>query len=144
MGENGWRYLKKMKMDTGVTKDLNKSEEIVLVKIALNPELNGEQLRDKLETSNEAFTDCLDTLINRQYVEMMERDSARVWKVTDLGRLALEKFTQVLKYDLLYAKKRGDVDNEVIQRLNQRKLMFERALRACKGRRAEGDGNGSQ
>jgi len=137
----------KMMMNNGVTQDLNKSEEIVLVKIALNPELNGGELREELESNREAVSDCLDTLIQREYIEMLEQGNANVWRVTDLGRLALEKFTQVLKYDLLYSKKKGDVNQEVIQRLNKRKLMFERALRACKGRigdDVEGEESGSR
>lgn len=121
-------------MESGLTNDLSKSEEIVLVKIALNPELNGGELRDKLKTSTESFSDCLDTLIERQYVEMCEHDDALNWRVTELGRLALEKFTNVLKYDLLYARKRGDVETEIVSRLRKRKLMFERALKACEGR----------
>lgn len=126
-----------MMNDDGVTQDLNKSEELVLVKIALNPDLNGGELRDELDSSAEAVSDCLDTLVQRGYVDMLEEGNANVWTITDLGRLALEKFTQVLKYDLLYARKKGSVDSEVVQRLNKRKLMFERALNACQGRIAE-------
>lgn len=124
-------------MKPGLTNDLSKSEEIVLVKIALNPELNGGELRDKLETSTDSFSDCLDTLIERKYVEMLEQGSSLNWRVTDLGRLALEKFANVLRYDILYAKKRGDIEDEILVRLRKRKLMFERALKACEGRMTE-------
>lgn len=115
----------------GATKDLNKSEEVVLVKIALNPELSGEDLKDRLDTDAESFSDCVDTLIHRRYVELKSPEDEYNWEVTDLGRMALDKFATVLNYDLRYAKEVG-ADKKIVNKLNNRKLMFERALNASK------------
>lgn len=124
----------------GATKDLSKSEEVVLVKIALNPELTGEELKDNLETDSKSFNDCIDTLIQRKYIKLLDSDQEYNWEITELGEMALEKFATVLNYDLRYAKSVG-AKKEIVNKLNNKKLMFKRALNAS---RDEVEENGSQ
>lgn len=125
----------------GITKDLDRSEEVALVKIALNPDSTGEEIKDELNTNVRKFSDCVDTLIERGYIELGADKDERNWRITELGRLALRKFSTVLKFDLTYARKSGQ-NKDVLDRLKSRKLMFERALNAARDR-VELD-NGSQ
>lgn len=115
----------------GATKDLSKSEEVVLVKIALNPQLTGEELKENLDTDAKSFNDCVETLIRRKYIELLDSDEEYNWNITELGQMALEKFATVLDYDLRYAKSVG-AEKEIVKKLNNRKMMFKRALNASR------------
>jgi len=132
---------------TGTTKDLNKSEELVLVRIALNPDKTGEELKNKLNTDVESFSDCIDTLLARGYVALGSEEDENNWRITELGRMALEKFATVLEYDVVYAK-RTEVDEDIKRRVNKKKMMFQRALNSARkreeDRRQEGKEDGPQ
>lgn len=122
---------------TGMTNDLDRDEEVLLVSIALNPDKSGDEIRKTLDSDKKPFetvnfSKCVDTLLVREYVEMVDdEDSPLVWRLTELGRMALMKFKTILRFDLIYAHETG-VEEEVIKNLSQEKQLFEKAHQAAK------------
>lgn len=116
---------------TGLTKDLNRSEEVVLVAIALNPDKKGKQMIGKLDTSEKVFSHCVNTLLSRKYIEL--NDEGNCWKVTELGELALNKFRVMIKFDLIYAKKTNE-DQSIINNMIKKKKRLDAAYEAVKSR----------
>lgn len=123
---------------TGLTQDLDRDEEVLLVAISLNPEKDGEEIREEITTekipfSVQDYSRSLDTLLQKGYVELAEESDEYNWRLTELGRLALMKFSTLLKFDVIYARE-TNADEEVLNELLSDKEMFEKAHRAAKVR----------
>lgn len=116
-----------------VTTDLGKSEEAVFEVIALNPDVGIEGIREKYDLSESRVLEFTDGLQDKGFVRQVGEDEFNdcVWEVTELGRLMLLKYVQVMRFEVMEAKLRGQPERQV-ERLESKKEAFESACRQCK------------
>jgi len=122
-----------VKVEKRVTTDLGQTEEAVFEVIALNPDATIEEVRDKYKLCKNRVLEATDNLQRKGFVEAVPEDEHNdcVWKVTELGRLMLLKYVQVMRFDIMEAKKRGQSVQQV-ESLEEKKEAFETAYRQCK------------
>lgn len=122
-----------VKVEKRVTTDLGRTEEAVFEVIALNPDATIEGIREKYGLSKNRVLEATDNLQRKGFVEAVAEDEYNdcVWKVTELGRIMLLKYVQVMRFDIMEAKQRGQPVSQV-ERLEEKKEGFETAYRQCK------------
>jgi DNA-binding PadR family transcriptional regulator len=122
-----------VKVEKRVTTDLEQTEEAVFEVIALNPDAAIEGIREKYGLSKNRVLEATDNLQRKGFVEAVSEDEHNdcVWKVTELGRLMLLKYVQVMRFDIMEAKLRGQSRSQV-EKLEEKKEAFETAYRQCK------------
>lgn len=122
-----------VKVDDRITTDLEQTEEAVFEVIALNPDASLEEIRERYSLSVNRVVEVTDSLRAKGLVTALEEDEFNdcVWKVTELGRLMLMKYVQVMRFDVMEAELRGQPESQV-ERLREKKAMFETAARQCK------------
>lgn len=122
-----------VKVEKRVTTDLGQTEEAVFEVIALNPDATIEQIREKYNLSKNRVLEASDNLQLKGFVEAVDEDEHNdcVWKVSELGRLMLLKYVEVMRFDIMEAKLRGQPRQEV-ERLEDKKEGFETAYKQCK------------
>jgi len=121
------------KVEDRVTTDLGQTEEAVFEVIALNPDAGIEEIREKYGLSQSRVLEVTDSLQRRGFVRQVSEDEFNdcVWEVTELGRMLLLKMVQVMRFDLMEAKLRGQRVPDV-DALESKKSAFENAYRQCK------------
>jgi len=122
-----------VKVDDRITTDLEQTEEAVFEVIALNPDASLEEIRERYSLSVNRVVEVTDSLQSKGLVTALGDDEfdGCVWKVTELGRLMLMKYVQVMRFDVMEAELRGQPESQV-ERLREKKAMFETAGRQCK------------
>jgi len=122
-----------VKVDDRITTDLEQIEEAVFEVIALNPDASLEEIRERYSLSVNRVVEVTDSLQSKGLVTALGDDEFDdcVWKVTELGRLMLMKYVQVMRFDVMEAELRGQPESQV-ERLREKKAMFEMAGRQCK------------
>ena len=122
-----------VKVEKRVTTDLEQTEEAVFEVIALNPDAAIEGIREKYGLSKNRVLEATDNLQRKGFVKAVPEAEHNdcVWKVTELGRLMLLKYVQVMRFDVMEAKLRGQPQSEV-ERLEEKKEAFETAYKQCK------------
>lgn len=122
-----------VKVEERVTTDLGQTAEAVFEVIALNPDAGIEEIRQKYDLTESAVLEATDELQSRGFVEPVSESELNdcVWRVTELGRLMLLKYIQVMRFDVMEAKLRNQSPQQV-ERLEDKKEAFETAYRQCK------------
>lgn len=122
-----------VKVEKRVTTDLGQTEEAVFEVVALNPDATIDEIREKYGLSPNRVLEATDNLQHRGFIQALDEDEHNdcVWKVTELGRLMLLKYVEVMRFDVMEAKLRGQSVSEV-ERLEEKKEGFETAYRQCK------------
>jgi len=122
-----------VKVEDRVTTDLGQTEEAVFEVVALNPDASIEDIREKYNLSQSRVLEATDELQGRGFVRPVEEDVLNdcVWEVTELGRLMLLKYVQVMRFEVMEAKLRGQPKSQV-ESLESKKEAFESAYRQCK------------
>jgi len=130
-----------VKVEKRVTTDLGQTEEAVFEVIALNPDVAIEGIREKYGLSETRVLEATDNLQAKGFVEQVAENEHNdcVWVVTELGRLMLLKYVEVMRFDIMEAKLRGQPQKEV-ERLEEKKEAFETAYKQCKMLFEEGGG----
>lgn len=120
-------------VENRVTSDLGKTEEAVFEVIALNPDTGIEGIREKYGLAPEHVLSVTDGLQSRGLVRQVGEDEFGdcVWEVTELGRVYLLKFVNVMRFDVMEAKLRGQSRKQVSD-LERKREAFENAYRQCK------------
>jgi len=89
-----------------VTTDLSKEAEAVFEVIALNPDESAASIG----FTTEKLLDLTNELESKGFVSPVEdvdsEETDAVWRVTELGRLQLLKWVQVMRFDIMEAKLR--------------------------------------
>jgi len=121
------------KVEDRVTTDLGQAEEAVFEVIALNPDAGIEEIREKYGLSQGCVLEVTDGLQRRGFVRQVSEDEFNdcVWEVIESGRMPLLKMVQVMRFDLMEAKLRGQELPDV-DALESKKTAFENAYRQCK------------
>lgn len=121
------------RVEDRVTNDLGQTEEAVFEVIALNPGESMSRIKEKYGLSTERVLSVTDSLVEKGFVRQLAEDEGNdlVWEVTELGRLMLMKYYQVMRFDVMEAKLRGQREGEV-EELERKKKAFENAYRQCK------------
>jgi len=127
------------RLEDRVTTDLGQTEEAVFEVIALNPDATAAEIKDKYNMRSSRVLEVTDSLVEKGFVEPVEGSELQdcVWRVTELGRLQLLKFVEVMRFDVMEAKLRGQPQGQV-EKLEEKKRMFENAYRQCKALFEEG------
>lgn len=122
-----------VKVEDRVTADLGRTEEAVFEVIALNPDSSIEEIRDKYNLSSDRVLEVTDSLQSSGFVRQVAGSEFGdcVWEVTELGRLMLLKYVQVMRFDVMEAELRGQPPEQV-EGLKRKKKAFENAYRQCK------------
>jgi putative heme iron utilization protein len=122
-----------VKVENRVTTDLGQTEEAVFEVIALNPDSTIEQIREKYGLSPTRVLEVTDNLQRKGFVRALDESEFNdcVWEVTELGRVMLLKYVQVMRFDIMEAKLRGQSESRV-ESLESKKEAFETAYRQCK------------
>jgi len=118
-----------------VTTDLGQTAEAVFEVIALNPDEPASKIQERYNLSTEKLLDVTNELESKGFVVPVknpdEEETDAVWRVTELGRLQLLKWVQVMRFDVMEAKLRNQPES-VVERLEEKKTAFENAYRQCK------------
>lgn len=123
----------KVKVEERVTKDLEQTEEAVFEVIALNPSEPATQIKKKYNLSQKKLNQSINSLIQKGFVEMVpeEEQNELVWEVTELGRLMLLKYVEVMRFEIMEAKLR-DQPQKQVEDLERKKKAFKNAYKQCK------------
>ena len=120
-------------VDDRVSTGLGKTSEAGFEVIALNPDETAEEIRERYGLSTEKWVSCISELERKGFVEPVHEseDLNVVWRVTELGRLQLLKWVQVMRFDVMEAELRGQ-SPEVVKGLKRKRTGFENAYNQCK------------
>jgi len=122
-----------VKVEDRVTTDLQQTEEAVFEVIALNPSEPATKIQEKYNLSQEKLNEVINNLIQKGFVQPIQEDEQNnlVWEVTELGRLMLLKYVEVMRFEIMEAKLRGQAEQQVEQ-LERKKKAFKNAYKQCK------------
>lgn len=122
-----------VKVEDRVTTDLKQTEEAVFEVIALNPSEPATKIQEKYNLSQEKLNEAINNLIQKGFVELIPEDEQNnlVWEITELGRLMLLKYVEVMRFEIMEAKLRGQAEQQVEQ-LERKKKAFKNAYKQCK------------
>jgi DNA-binding MarR family transcriptional regulator len=121
-------------VDDRVTNDLGSEEEKVFEVIALNPDEPASKILEKYDDLSERrLVEVVDSLSEQGFVRRLREpsDEGLVWEVTDIGRLMLLKYVEVMRFDVMEAQLRG-MPVSVVEDLKRKRKAFETAYRQCK------------
>lgn len=120
-------------VNESVTDDLSQTEEAVFEVVALNPDATIEEIREKYDADANQILEVTDSLQSKGFIRALDDGEFNdcVWEVTELGRLMLLKYAQVMRFDVMEAKLRGQ-PVEQVESLEEKKEAFEVAYRQCK------------
>jgi len=122
-----------VKVEDRVTTDLEQTVEAVFEVIALNPSEPAVKIQEKYNLSQEKLNEAINNLIQKGFVQLISEDEQNdlVWEVTELGRLMLLKYVEVMRFEIMEAKLRGQAEQQVEQ-LERKKKAFKNAYKQCK------------
>lgn len=122
-----------VKVEDRVTTDLQQTEEAVFEVIALNPSEPATKIQEKYNLSQEKLNEVINNLIQKGFVQPIQEDEQNnlVWEVTELGRLMLLKYVEVMRFEIMEAQLREQSQQEVKQ-LKRKKKGFKNAYKQCK------------
>lgn len=122
-----------VKVEDRVTTDLEQTEEAVFEVIALNPSEPATQIQEKYRLSQEKLNDVINNLIQKGFIQLIPEDEQNelVWEVTELGRLMLLKYVEVMRFEIMEAQLREQNEQQVKQ-LKRKKKAFKNAYKQCK------------